>query len=70
MRKITKEYICNGIGKSLREFGYPDASDDKMAEIYDAYKSGSRGEDLPHGILGRFAEKQLEEVQEHLGQLP
>lgn len=70
MRKITKEYICTGIGKSLREFGYPDVTDEEMAEIYDAYKAGKRGDDLPHGIVGRFAESQLEEVQEHLGQLP
>ena len=68
--KITKNYICAGIGKSLREFGYPDATDDKMAEIYDAYKAGKRGDELPHQVIGRFAERQLEEAEALLKELP
>lgn len=70
-QKITKEYICAGLSKSLIEFGYPDATPDKMADIYDAFKTGKRFPDLPHNILGGFAESQLKEVAELLkGELP
>lgn len=60
--KITKEYICASISAFLIDFGYPDATPDKMAAIYDAFKAGKRWPDLPHGVLGGFAERQLEEI--------
>lgn len=70
MAKVTKDFICASIGKSLREFGYPDASDDKMAEIYDAFKAGKRAVALPYGVLGRMAESQLFDVQRIMKELP
>ena len=60
---ITKKRIANAIGVSLRDFGYPDASDAKMVEIIDAYLGGKRGNDLPHGVLGGFAERQLQDME-------
>jgi len=49
------------VAASLREFGYPDVTHQMIREIYDAWLAGKRGEDLPHGIIGRFAESQISE---------
>lgn len=70
MPNVTKQYICDGISKSLIEFGYPDAAPAVIAEIYDAFKAGKRFPELPHGIVGGFAEAQLKEVAEMLKVLP
>ena len=67
MPKITADKIIKSISAGLIEFGYPDASPELIREIYDAYKLGKRFPDLPHGVLGGFAERQLDELQEALG---
>lgn len=59
-----RKTIVAAIAKSLREFGYPDADAGKIEDIRAAYRDGQRGENLPHGILGRFAESQIEECDE------
>lgn len=59
-----RKAIVAAIAKSLREFGYPDADAAKIEDVRKAFRDGKRGEDLPHGILGRFAESQLAECDE------
>ena len=70
MPDVTKEYICDGISKSLIEYGYPDATQQVIAEIYDAFKAGKRFPELPHGIVGGMAESQLKEIEGMLKVLP
>lgn len=67
MPKISREKIIASISKSLIDFGYPDADTEVCGQIYDAFKEGKRFPDLPHGVLGGFAESQLSELQSALG---
>jgi hypothetical protein len=59
---VSKTEIVEAIAKSLREFGYPDASDEMIAEIWTAYERGD--ETMPHGVIGLFAENQLDGIAE------
>ena len=59
---ITRKRICDAIAKSLVDFGYPDVTAKMIGEILDAYVEGKRFPDLPHGVIGGFAESQLKEV--------
>jgi hypothetical protein len=61
----TRSDAAAPIAKSLREFGYPDASTEMLKEVIDAYLAGDGGSDLPHGIIGRMAESQIEEIEEN-----
>jgi len=70
MTNATKDQICRNVAADLRNFGYPDVSAEMIGEIYDAYRSGLRGADLPHGIIGRFAENSLDLAAERIGCLP
>lgn len=54
------------IAKSLRDFGYKDCTPKMIAEVHEAYKEGKREGDLPHGIIGRFAQRQIAEAEEML----
>lgn len=67
-KKITKDYICNGVSRALIEFGYPDATPDKIAIVYDEYKAGKRFPDLSFDIIGGFAESQFKDVVDLLGE--
>lgn len=51
--------VYNAIARNLREFGYSDVSGRMVREVHDAMRSGS---ELPHGIVGMFARKQLQEA--------
>jgi hypothetical protein len=64
-KKITKAEVASVISRSLVEFGYPDCTPEKMTEVIDAYLSGRCGHDLPHDILGNFAERQLDDLAEN-----
>jgi hypothetical protein len=74
MAKPRKTYTLDdamgSVAKSLREFGYPDATAEKMREVFDAWEAGKVFPDLPHGILGAFASSQFDEVSEKLKSLP
>ena len=59
MTKITREKITYALAESMREFGYPDVTDEMAGEIMDAYV---RKEDLPHGIIGMMLESQLSDL--------
>ena len=65
-RKITLSDIYETIARSLREFGYPDATAATVRETHAAMKSG---EGIPHGIVGRFAEGQLIDYGNELDRL-
>lgn len=47
------------IAQSLRDFGYPDVTA-RMVE--DTHGAMQRGEQLPHGIIGMFAARQLKDL--------
>jgi hypothetical protein len=57
------------VARNLREFGYPDVTAVMIRDIYDAWLMGKRYPDLPHGIIGGFAERHMETLAE-LEKLP
>ena len=69
-RKITKQTAFESVARSLREFGYPDVTAQMVEDTWNAMKEGKKDADLPHGIVGRFAESQLSEHRNIIEQLP
>lgn len=63
-RTMTKTQVCQKVAKSLREFGYPDCTAEMIRDCLDAWLAGKRDLDLPHGIIGAFASRQFDEVEE------
>lgn len=63
-RKIERAHLCEAMAKSMREFGYPDVTVEMAGEILDAYVKGTRGSELPHGIVGMMLESQIQELEE------
>lgn len=63
-RTMTKSGVCGKVAKSLREFGYPDCTTTMVEECLDAWLTGKRDMALPHGIIGAFASRQFDEVEE------
>lgn len=63
-RTMTKTQACQKVAKSLREFGYPDVTAEMIVECLDAWLTGKRDLELPHGIIGAFASRQFSEVEE------
>lgn len=61
---MTKTDACAKVAKSLREFGYPDCTTSMIADCLDAWIGGKRDMDLPHGIIGAFASRQFDEVED------
>ena len=57
----------DAVAKNLVDFGYPDTTPKMVREIHEAMKEGKTEEDLPHGIIGRFAEKQIVEYPSIFG---
>lgn len=47
------------IARNLREFGYGDVTAEMVRETHDAMKAEA---ELPHGIVGMFAKRQIEEL--------
>lgn len=45
----------------MREFGYPGVTDDMIREIHEAYQ---KGDPLPHGVIGAFVKRDLDEYYE------
>lgn len=69
-RRVTLDDALEAVALSLREFGYRDTTRDMIRDVLDAYKSGKREADLPHGVVGRFAESQIAENFDFLSKLP
>lgn len=63
-RTMTKTGACQKVAKSLREFGYPDCTSDMIRDCLDAWITGKRDLELPHGIIGAFASRQFDEVDD------
>ena len=59
------EHIYKAIAKSLGDFGYEHVTGAEIKEVHDAMKTGIKP--LPHGIVGMFAEGQINDVTEQLG---
>lgn len=55
----NKDQICAKIAKALRDFGYPDVDAAMVGEIVDARAAGN---ELPHGVIGMFANSMLSEA--------
>lgn len=49
------------IAANLREFGYPDVTEEMIREVHDAMRKDEAP--LPHGIVGRYARDQLEVLE-------
>jgi hypothetical protein len=62
-RQYTKDSVCASVAKSLREFGYPDVTAEMIAGCLDAWLADPNGV-MPHGIIGMFAKRQFDEVEE------
>jgi hypothetical protein len=66
LARITKNAACEKVADSLREFGYKSVTTAHIREVLDAWLEGKRESELPHGIVGMFAEKQFEECEKAL----
>jgi hypothetical protein len=53
-------FIANRIAKNLRTFGYPDVTAEMIFDTHRAMLNSD--EEMPHGIVGMFARKQLQEA--------
>ena len=62
----VNEKVFAAIARGLREFGYPDVTAAMIAEVEAAWR---KGEPLPHGVIGMFAERDFNECEEK-GLLP
>jgi hypothetical protein len=68
--KKTMAEACEAIAKSLREFGYSDATATMVWDCWIAMNGEGKSEDeMPHGIVGRFAYSQLDEHKDWLRKL-
>jgi len=56
---LTRKKITFALAQSMREFGYPDVTDEMAGEILDAYVAE---EDLPHQVIGMFLKSQLDDL--------
>lgn len=69
-KSATEKRAYSAIAKSLREFGYPDVTDEMVKETHEAILkkpslAGSKEvKDFPHGIVSMFASSQLRELWE------
>lgn len=62
--KVTINMLCEAVARNLRDFGYPDAKGPMIREVWEAMKQGKTKFDLPHGIVGMFAESQINDHRE------
>ena len=60
----TKVSACATVARDLREFGYSDATGPMVEEILTAWLGGKRDNELPHGIIGMFAGRQFDEIED------
>jgi len=69
-RTFTQAYCHEAIAASLREFGYPDATAAHVKAVAEWRSNGANGKP-PHGIVGKFADRQLQEIwQSYVGFKP
>jgi hypothetical protein len=63
----TLTQVYSAIAASLVEFGYPDATAEMVRATHEAMKRGDS--EMPHGIVGMFAQSQLDEIADALTRL-
>lgn len=63
-RTMSKSQACHKVAKSLRDFGYPDCTPEMIGDCLAAWLAGKRDMELPHGIIGAFASRQFDEVED------
>lgn len=49
------------IARALRDFGYPNVTPTMIAEVHLAMRAKN---DIPHGVVGMFAQSQLTDAEE------
>lgn len=67
-KPYTLRDAYEAVARSLRDFGYSDASAEMVRATHEAMRAGKA--EMPHGVIGMFAQRQLEEVRSRLEQLP
>ena len=60
--KLDPDIVYADIAKNLREFGYPDVTAEMVRDTHAAMKEGK--DNMPHGIVGMFAQRQLKNLIE------
>lgn len=65
--KPTKKQCFDAVANSLVEFGYPGVTGNMIGEVWEAMLLG---DELPHDIVGAFAERQLSEHKSFIESLP
>lgn len=55
------------VAKGLREFGYPDVTAAMIQEAHAAWLAGKTAGQLPHGVIGQFAERDFEKRPDLFG---
>lgn len=61
---VYRHDFVKPIVAALIDFGYPDVTGDQVTEVLDAYIAGKRGGELPHGIIGIWAGRTFDELEE------
>lgn len=54
--------VAELVAKDLRAFGYPDATEQMVVDVWRDMQAGKTGHDLPHGVIGLFVESQINEA--------
>ncbi len=62
MTTPKRREVTYALAQSMREFGYPDVTDEMVGEVLDAYVANKT--ELPHGVIGMFLKSQLDELSE------
>ena len=62
--KLTKNMVCEAVSRSLYDFGYSGITGAMVGDILDAWVAGKRFPELPHGVIGAFAEEQFKGLQD------
>lgn len=60
----TRTTACASVARGLREFGYPSCTTKMIEECLAAWLAGKREGDLPHHVIGMFASRQFDEIEQ------
>lgn len=60
---LTRSEVTYALAESMRDFGYPDFTDEMAGEVMDAYAADPKGK-LPHGVVGMMLKSQLDKFAE------
>ncbi len=68
-KAVTLSTAMEAVARSLRDLGYSGVTGKMCREIYDDWLTGKRFPDLPHGVIGGFAQNQFDENADWLKRL-